>query len=185
MTSRRANGEGSIFSLPQWVRCLCLHYDSVREASAQVRLRTNTGDSPQPVDRAHAESRTRAGSHQGADSWAVPQSMARRHGCSESCPAYESHVKNYIEPGLGALRLDRLRVADVQAWLNCLATQCQCCAPLRRVAADCRWIASGKITAYRVEPRLIRIDLEEIEAKIIHTVPTVNGQHDQRGRGRA
>jgi excisionase family DNA binding protein len=39
-----------------------------------------------------------------------------------------------------------------------------------------RWIASGRITAYRVEPRLIRIDLEEIEAKIIHTVPTVNDQ---------
>jgi excisionase family DNA binding protein len=39
-----------------------------------------------------------------------------------------------------------------------------------------RWIASGKITAYRVGPRLIRVDLEEIEARIIHTVPTVNGQ---------
>jgi excisionase family DNA binding protein len=39
-----------------------------------------------------------------------------------------------------------------------------------------RWIASGKITAYRVDPRLIRVDLEEIEARIIHTVPTVNGQ---------
>jgi integrase len=41
---------------------------------------------------------------------------------------YKSHVKNYIEPGIGAMRLDRLRVADVQAWLNRLATQCQCCA---------------------------------------------------------
>ena len=39
-----------------------------------------------------------------------------------------------------------------------------------------RWIASGKITAHRVGPRLIRIDLDEVEAKIIHTVPTVNGQ---------
>jgi excisionase family DNA binding protein len=36
-----------------------------------------------------------------------------------------------------------------------------------------RWIAGGKITAYRVEPRLIRVDLDEIEAKIIHPVPTV------------
>lgn len=36
-----------------------------------------------------------------------------------------------------------------------------------------RWIASGKITAHRVGPRLIRIDLEEIEAEIIHTRPTV------------
>jgi excisionase family DNA binding protein len=48
-----------------------------------------------------------------------------------------------------------------------------------------RWIASGRITAYRVEPRLIRVDLEEIEKKIIHTVPTVNVSHDQRRRGRA
>jgi hypothetical protein len=41
---------------------------------------------------------------------------------------YESHVKNYIEPGIGSLRLDRLRVADVQGWLNRLAAPCQCCA---------------------------------------------------------
>ncbi len=41
---------------------------------------------------------------------------------------YESHVKNYIEPGIGSLRLDHLRVADVQAWLNRLTAQCQCCA---------------------------------------------------------
>jgi excisionase family DNA binding protein len=47
-----------------------------------------------------------------------------------------------------------------------------------------RWIASGKITAYRVEPRLIRVDLEEIETKIIHAVPIVNVSHDQRGCGR-
>ena len=39
-----------------------------------------------------------------------------------------------------------------------------------------RWIASGRITAHRLGHRLIRIDLEEIEAKVIHTVPTVNGQ---------
>ena len=41
---------------------------------------------------------------------------------------YESHVRHYIEPGLGGLRLDRLRVRDVQAWLNGLPTMCQCCA---------------------------------------------------------
>jgi excisionase family DNA binding protein len=39
-----------------------------------------------------------------------------------------------------------------------------------------RWIASGRITAHRLGPRLIRVDLDEIEAKIIHTVPTVNDQ---------
>jgi len=48
-----------------------------------------------------------------------------------------------------------------------------------------RWIASGRITAYRVEPRMIRVDLDEIEAKIIHTVPTATVSRDQRGCGRA
>jgi hypothetical protein len=71
---------------------------------------------------------------------------------------YDSHVKNYIEPGLGALRLDRLRVADVQAWLNCLATQCQCCAQgkdarpgaLRHGTVLCRRavLSSGGFTAH-------------------------------------
>jgi hypothetical protein len=46
-----------------------------------------------------------------------------------------------------------------------------------------RWIARGRITADRVDPRLIRVDLEEIEKKIIHT--TVNVSHDQRRQGRA
>jgi hypothetical protein len=46
-----------------------------------------------------------------------------------------------------------------------------------------RWIANGKITAHRVGPRLIRVDLDEIESKIIHTVPTVSP--DPRGCGRA
>jgi hypothetical protein len=50
---------------------------------------------------------------------------------------YKSHVKNYIEPGIGAMRLNRLRVADVQAWLNRLATQCQCC-PQRKDARRAR-----------------------------------------------
>lgn len=31
---------------------------------------------------------------------------------------YESHVRHYIEPGIGRVRLDRLRVSNVQAWLN-------------------------------------------------------------------
>jgi hypothetical protein len=35
-----------------------------------------------------------------------------------TCATYESHAKNHIEPGIGALRLDRLRVTDVQTWLN-------------------------------------------------------------------
>jgi integrase len=41
---------------------------------------------------------------------------------------YESHVRNYIVPGIGRHRIDRLRVSDVQKWLNGLPGECQCCA---------------------------------------------------------
>ncbi len=41
---------------------------------------------------------------------------------------YETHVRVYLDPGIGQIRLDRLRVSDVQAWLNGLPSKCQCCA---------------------------------------------------------
>jgi len=41
---------------------------------------------------------------------------------------YETLVRLYIEPGIGGIRVDRLRVRDVQTWLNSLANKCQCCA---------------------------------------------------------
>lgn len=46
---------------------------------------------------------------------------------------YESHVRNYLKPGLGKVRLDRLSVSTVQTWLNRLPKQCQCCAHDRDV----------------------------------------------------
>ena len=58
---------------------------------------------------------------QSADSWAVPPSwleVTAPNLAPLTHATYESHVKNYIEPDIGALWLDRLRVADVQAWLN-------------------------------------------------------------------
>jgi len=41
---------------------------------------------------------------------------------------YETLVRLYLEPGLGHLRLDRLKVRDVQSWFNQLQSGCQCCA---------------------------------------------------------
>lgn len=73
---------------------------------------------------------------------------------------YESHVRHYIEPGLGTVRLDRLRVRDVQAWLNRLPTQCQCCAQgkdarrLERGRARC--CAIGKCCKSLPSPRTIK-----------------------------
>jgi len=41
---------------------------------------------------------------------------------------YETFVRLYISPGLGAKRLDRLQSRDVQTWINRVARTCQCCA---------------------------------------------------------
>ncbi|WP_051366652.1 tyrosine-type recombinase/integrase [Hamadaea tsunoensis] len=41
---------------------------------------------------------------------------------------YEGACRNYIVPGLGGKRLDRLANTDVQTWLNHTRRTCQCCA---------------------------------------------------------
>ncbi|WP_326829071.1 site-specific integrase [Streptosporangium sp. NBC_01810] len=41
---------------------------------------------------------------------------------------YEMFSRLYIVPALGAKRLDKLSVRDVQAWVNKIRTLCQCCA---------------------------------------------------------
>lgn len=41
---------------------------------------------------------------------------------------YESACRLYIVPGLGRVRLDKLKSTDVQTWLNSVGRTCQCCA---------------------------------------------------------
>jgi integrase len=85
---------------------------------------------------------------------------------------YESHVKNYIEPGIGALRLDRLRVADVQAWLNRLAAQC----PVLRPGKGCpsgaprhRTVLRARRCCHRVaSPRTIK-DVRTVLHSALHS----------------
>jgi integrase len=44
-----------------------------------------------------------------------------------SYATYESLTRLHIVPGLGSKRLDKLRVQDVQTWLNTSQRSCQCC----------------------------------------------------------
>jgi integrase len=75
---------------------------------------------------------------------------------------YESHVRNYIVPGLGSNRIDRLRVTDVQRWLNALPNRCQCCAQgkdARRAARSpglARCCAIGHCCHANPSPRTIK-----------------------------
>jgi hypothetical protein len=93
--SQRANGEGSIFPYRNgFAAYVWVTTPSGKRQHKYIYGRTR-GGRPWPLGGAHAESCTRACCHQGADRWAVPPSMARRYGCSESCPA---HVRDVREP---------------------------------------------------------------------------------------
>ncbi|MGW0507571.1 tyrosine-type recombinase/integrase, partial [Micromonospora sp. NPDC003241] len=60
---------------------------------------------------------------------------------------YEVVVRLYLVPGLGRKRLDKLRVSDVQTWINEVGRTCQCCAQgkdERRKPAQRRCCALGR-----------------------------------------
>ena len=40
-----------------------------------------------------------------------------------------------------------------------------------------RYIAAGRVTGYRTGPRLIRVDLNEVDA-MLRPIPTAGGHHD-------
>jgi excisionase family DNA binding protein len=60
---------------------------------------------------------------------------------------HEALTRRHIVPGLGAKRLDKLQVCDVQSWLNRTRQICQCCAQgkdARRSEAKQRCCAKGQ-----------------------------------------
>jgi Phage integrase, N-terminal SAM-like domain len=130
--SRRANGEGSIFPYRNGFAA----YVWITTPSSKRQPKYVYGRSRQIVHSRWVDLTRKAA--RGLVVTKVPTVGQFLHRWLEdtvapnlaplTCATYESHVKNYNEPGIGSLRLDRLRVADIQPWLNCLATQCQCCA---------------------------------------------------------
>ncbi len=87
---------------------------------------------------------------------------------------YEILIRLYIAPGIGHIRLDRLRVRDVQTWLNALARTCQCCAQgkdARRAAKDparARCCAKGQCCRSYASPRTIK-DLRTVLRSALST----------------
>jgi integrase len=71
---------------------------------------------------------------------------------------YELFVRQHIMPGLGAKRIDRLSVRDIQTWINEVARACQCCAQgkdARRPAKKRRCCAVGKCCNARLSARTV------------------------------
>ena len=68
-------------------------------------------------------------------------------------------MRLYLVPGLGAKRLDRLSVRDVQAWLNAVRRLCQCCQQgkdVRRPPDRRRCCALGVCCGQVPSPRTVR-----------------------------
>lgn len=77
-----------------------------------------------------------------------------------SAATYAGHTRNYLTPGLGRYRLDRLRVTEVQAWLNRLPSECQCCAQgkdaRRADKGRARCCAMGQCCRQYPSPRTVK-----------------------------
>ena len=72
---------------------------------------------------------------------------------------YETLARLYIVPGLGAKRLDRLTVRDVQKWVNGLQRACQCCAQgkdARRPERRRRCCALGRCCGQTISARTLK-----------------------------
>lgn len=180
MTARRArhNGEGSIFPYRNGY-------------AAYVWITTPAGQR----QRKYVYGKTREGVH---SKWIELTRDAQRGTVASSVPrvgeylrrwlddvvapnlapmthaTYETLVRLYIEPGIGRIRLDRLRVRDVQEWLNTVATTCQCCAQgkdVRRAAKDpmrARCCARGECCRSVASARTVR-DLRTVLRSALST----------------
>ncbi len=72
---------------------------------------------------------------------------------------YETLVRLYIVPELGAKRLDRLDLRSVQTWINKVGRTCQCCAQgkdARRRSDTRRCCAIGKCCNSTPSPRTVK-----------------------------
>jgi len=154
--ARRLNGEGSIYpyrngyaahvwiTTPEGRRQRKSVYGKTREVVLEKWLRLHGQARRGPV----APSSPRL-----ADYLARWLDDVVRPGLAPATSSnYEMFTKHYIVPDLGAKRLDRIAVRDVQTWVNTLRDRCQCCAQGKDAARDeprccalgqcCRQVAS-------------------------------------------
>lgn len=131
VSARRVNGEGSIYPYPHGFRA----YVWITTPSGRRQRKYVAGKSREEVRekylRLHEAARrgpvvTKVPTlGQFLDGWldeVVAPSLA-----PATVASYRMCVRLYIAPKLGAKRLDKLTVRDVQGWLNRLRTTCQCC----------------------------------------------------------
>lgn len=148
MAKRRSSGEGSIYKVDNSYRgYIWVHTPSGERRRKYVQAKTRD-EARRKLDKLRSQA---AG---GPVATSTPTVGAYLRGWLDDvvkptlAPTtalnYDLFVRHYIEPTLGAKKLDRLSVRDVQTWVNTIRTTCQCC-------------AQGK-DAVRPKPRCCAID---------------------------
>jgi integrase len=86
---------------------------------------------------------------------------------------YEGHSRLYIVPGLGKIRLDKLSIRHVRAWLNETRVTCQCCAQgkdARRPVEKRRCCAVGQCCEGMLSERTVQDLLMVLRAALSNAV---------------
>jgi integrase len=132
VSTRRTNGEGSIYPYPHGFRA----YVWVTTPSGRRQRKYVAGKTREDVREKYLK--LHEASRRGVVATRVPTLGQFLDGWLEEVVApslapatvasYRMCTRLYIAPELGAKRLDKLTVRDVQAWLNRLRLVCQCCA---------------------------------------------------------
>ena len=112
---------------------------------------------------------------------------------------YDSTIRLYLLPGLGAKKLARLSTTDVRTWLDSQRTTCQCCArgldakrhpDPKHPTQKPRCCAIGQCCGKRLSPRTIQyihavlaaalqhaVREERITRNVARNVPAASGRH--------
>ena len=139
-TSKRLNGEGSIYPYPHGFRA----YVWVVTPEGRRQRKYVTATTREAV-RAKMIALQRAAAN-GPVATSTPtveafmigwlKDVVRPNLAPTTVKNYEMFTRLYILPDLGRRRLDRLSVREVQAWVNELRTRCQCCAQGKDAARE-------------------------------------------------
>lgn len=163
MTGRaRANGEGSIFPYRNgyaayaWVRTPAglrkkkWVYGKTREHVHEKWTDLQQKARQRPI----ATKLPTVGEHSmyWLDNIVKPNSAPLTHA------THETYIRRYVLPHLGAKKLDRLSVRDVQLWINKIAAECQCCVQGKDAVRDeqkRRCCAIGQCCGQRLSARTL------------------------------
>jgi hypothetical protein len=189
MTSRRHNGEGSIFPY----RNGCAAYVWVTKSDGTRDRKYVYGKDRETVHEKWLKLHQQAKA--GPVATKVPtladwldywlREVIEPNRALATWENYEMFSRLYIKPALGTKRLDKLQVRDMQTWASKIPTVCQCCAQGRdaaRPAARRKCCAIGKCCGAHPSPRTVRDIRNAFRSALSQAVVQILGRSVSQSR---